>query len=400
MTHHYIESKKSDRRFHAARKISTLALAVTIGVLSCQVVQAQQPPTTSTTLPTTDPAVARTPQQILTEFSENNKALEAILPEQSVLRDSAAREKIAPQALPILRKLVGLLDELAGMKSVENMSPESLANSLAVQRLQIEPVLIAFGDAAAKEQSATRGKSKDPLEAALGRGDQVIANYLVAPDEASQLKVVSDLETFLKENPSNTAVDLTAALMLIHPAASGAVTDQLLKVTKATPPGPMTENVSMQVESTQKQKTFENKPMVLEAKLLDGKPFTTADWKGKVVLVDFWATWCGPCLAELPRVKETYKKYHEQGLEILGVSNDHESQALSGFLTKNPDMPWPQVFDPAAAAQQDFHPLATSHSIIGIPTMYIIDRKGVLRSVEGRRTMEELIPKLIAEPAN
>jgi thiol-disulfide isomerase/thioredoxin len=142
---------------------------------------------------------------------------------------------------------------------------------------------------------------------------------------------------------------------------------------------------------------FENKPCVISGTKPDGTKFTTADWKGKVVLIDFWATWCGPCLGELPHVKKMYATYHDKGLEILGVSNDYTAGALTKFLADKPDMPWPQLFDAAAAAKQQWNPITQGFGINGIPTMFLIDKKGILRSVSARENMDDLIPKLLAE---
>ena len=63
--------------------------------------------------------------------------------------------------------------------------------------------------------------------------------------------------------------------------------------------------------------------------------FRIANYKGKVVLIDFWATWCGPCRAEIPNVVATYKKYHGQGFEIIGVSLDEDRQKLLSYTKEN-----------------------------------------------------------------
>jgi thiol-disulfide isomerase/thioredoxin len=77
---------------------------------------------------------------------------------------------------------------------------------------------------------------------------------------------------------------------------------------------------------------------------LAGEPLSIAKFKGKVVLVDFWATWCGPCRGELPNVLAAYKKYHDKGFEIIGISLDRDENALKSFIKEN-GMVWPQYFD-------------------------------------------------------
>ena len=79
---------------------------------------------------------------------------------------------------------------------------------------------------------------------------------------------------------------------------------------------------------------------------------------------------------------------------MLGVSCDNSGADLKKFLSDNPDMPWPQLFDEKTAG---WHPLAKEYGINGIPTMFLIDKKGVVRSVKARENFEELIPKMLAE---
>jgi thiol-disulfide isomerase/thioredoxin len=102
-----------------------------------------------------------------------------------------------------------------------------------------------------------------------------------------------------------------------------------------------------------------------------GKPLSLSQYKGKVVLIDFWATWCGPCVRELPNVVETYKAYHGEGFEIIGISLDQDRLKLEGFLGAQ-EMPWPQFFDGKGWENK----LAAHYGITGIPATFLLDRQG------------------------
>ncbi len=91
-----------------------------------------------------------------------------------------------------------------------------------------------------------------------------------------------------------------------------------------------------------RRRRVDRKPMELVGTTADGQQFDIAKYKGKVVIVDFWATWCGPCRESLPDLKDVYEKYHDKGLEVVGVSLDSELSDLTDFLDKE-KLPWVNI---------------------------------------------------------
>ena len=130
-------------------------------------------------------------------------------------------------------------------------------------------------------------------------------------------------------------------------------------------------------------------PMELKFTAVDGREVDFAKLRGKVVLLDFWATWCGPCIAELPNVKAAYDRYHAQGFEVIAVSLDRKDdrQKLVDFVEKH-QLPWPQHF---VLNEQGRNALAEQYGIMAIPAMFLLDQSGRLVATDARG------PKLEAE---
>lgn len=103
----------------------------------------------------------------------------------------------------------------------------------------------------------------------------------------------------------------------------------------------------------------------------EGEEIDLTTMRDKVILVDFWATWCGPCVAEMPHVISTYEKYKEAGFEVIGISLDSEKGALESFVADN-EMTWPQYFD-GKGWEND---LAKEFGITGIPATFLIGKDG------------------------
>lgn len=134
------------------------------------------------------------------------------------------------------------------------------------------------------------------------------------------------------------------------------------------------------------------KPLDLSFTDVNGKPVSLKDYAGKVVLIDFWATWCGPCRAALPEVKETYAKYRAKGFEIIAISFDKEKSDLTKFIAEE-KMTWPQYFDGLGWENK----LGQKFEISSIPTVWLVDKKGVLRELNAGSGLVAKVEKLLAE---
>lgn len=124
-----------------------------------------------------------------------------------------------------------------------------------------------------------------------------------------------------------------------------------------------------------------------------GKSLAIANYKGKVVLLDFWATWCGPCVQELPNVIKTYDTYHSKGFEVIGISLDKDRQKLATF-TKEKKMPWPQYFDGLMWENK----LAVKYGVNSIPATYLLDGQGTIIGKDLRgQALDKAVAKALAK---
>ena len=133
------------------------------------------------------------------------------------------------------------------------------------------------------------------------------------------------------------------------------------------------------------------KPLELAGTTAKGADFTWDAYRGKVVLVDFWATWCGPCRREMPHVKELYEKHNGKGFDVVGISLDEDQEALAAYLEENA-IAWETL---AGEGTQD---LAEKYGVRGIPTMMLVDKDGKIAGVaHSVATLAPLVEKLMAK---
>jgi peroxiredoxin len=249
----------------------------------------------------------------------------------------------------------------------------------------------------AKEKSKAQTQLEalvDKIRTKLGEGQ---------PSETALADEIKQFDTLLAEHQNEKTPDVAQILMMkatlylevLENETKG--TELLEQVRKDFPDTPQAGYAARMLSSLEKQaalavgKTFPD----FKEKDLEGQPLAIANYKGKVVLVDFWATWCVPCLNELPTVLAAYHKHHERGFDIIGISLDNDRDKLTGFL-KQKEIPWKQYFDGQGWQTK----LAQEYGINSIPATYLLDGTGkiIARNLRGPALDTAVAEALAAAP--
>ncbi|HEX3998466.1 MAG TPA: TlpA disulfide reductase family protein [Pirellulales bacterium] len=145
-----------------------------------------------------------------------------------------------------------------------------------------------------------------------------------------------------------------------------------------------------QIEASEPPVSLVGKPFPLEGLTVDGTKFNIEQYRGRVVLVDFWATWCGPCRAKLPGLMKLHEKFHAKGFEVVGVDLDKTIDDLGKFLDDT-KLPWINLIGEKDGDEMKF-PMAEKYDISAIPDTFLIGRDG--RVIAHNPSDDELAKKL------
>jgi thiol-disulfide isomerase/thioredoxin len=144
--------------------------------------------------------------------------------------------------------------------------------------------------------------------------------------------------------------------------------------------------------------SLKGKPMEVAGEKLQGKPLEWDKYRGKVVLVDFWATWCGPCRAEIPNMLKAYEGYSSKGFDVVAISLDDDREDLEKFVKDN-KIPWTVLYDHAAEKGDKDDSMSGKYGVFAIPEMMLVDKEGkvLARGVRGK-ALDEQLEKLLGPP--
>lgn len=160
---------------------------------------------------------------------------------------------------------------------------------------------------------------------------------------------------------------------------------------KTYPSAQATPEVEAQRTALQRLAGFRGMPLELKVTTLDGREFDLKQMRGKVVLIHVWATWCLPCILDLPDLKAAYAQLHGRGFEVISISFDKDLDRLRAFL-KDEGLPWPQYCDGLSIRGQ----FAQRYQIEKAPTEWLVDKAGYLAGPVPKGGLVREVEKLLA----
>jgi len=241
----------------------------------------------------------------------------------------------------------------------------------------------------------TQNKDKDVQAVA------VYAQGMSVRERVQMLNYISSFPMYAKQLEEQMGKDELAKFMKQEPEKLNAEAEKLFAVVadkykdveiqrgmRKAKLGPMADGQLFELRNLVVGKTVPDEAL----ELLDGKKIKLSDYRGKVLVLDIWATWCGPCVAMIPHERDMVKKLSAKPFVLMSISADAQKETLEKFLEKT-EMPWTHVHVGNKSGG-----LTEKWNVRYFPTIYVIDAKGVIRHKDIRgEKLESAVEKLIKE---
>ena len=295
----------------------------------------------------------------------------------------------------------------AGNKILAQPSDDKTLKEIVSKKL-MGTILLATGDGAASEKALAEVErlrnDKRPIVAEVANEYLVVARSLMlnsmSTAERTQLADEAIRRTqeanFTNEKISDVQFVATQFLNAGDSDSAASLYERLADALLESKAERKTKAYATQFRGQSNRIRLPGSKLELDGKLLSGDDFDWESYRGKVVLVDFWATWCGPCVADMPNIQATYNKFHKKGFDVVAVSLDNDRKALESFVRQR-SLPWVQIVDNAPRTKQGRQEtLSNRYNISSIPTAFLVDRDGKVVSTFARgEELQRLLNQLL-----